>query len=206
MAKFTSGLQSQFELWNGCRIELVLGVNDTKEKFLRDSNLPVPLTVKIIALIDTGATASCIDTRYINQLSLETSGYVRCKTAWGVRFPPVCTVKLTLPLDPDPWVSKNHRCAAFDNLSVGEEGALIGLDVLRHFQFIVDGPKSHFKLMLPEVDGEPPETLANDGISYYDYQSDCFQRLENGAWKSYTHIPEQKGKPGFLSRMKDKFR
>ncbi|HWD94549.1 MAG TPA: hypothetical protein VG938_19625 [Verrucomicrobiae bacterium] len=203
MAKFVSRLEQSFELANGGLIEVEIAVNNVRENFLKEKNLPVPTPIKIRGLIDTGATATCIDSRFMAQLSLQSQNYIHCHTAGGLRYPPVCPIKITLPLSDVPWTVDSHPCAAFNHLSEGGQDALIGLDILRHFHLVVDGPNAHLQLLLPEVRGEPPVSPPLDGHSFFDHPSDCFQRFQDGSWKQY--FPPKK-RVGLLSRLRDALR
>lgn len=204
MSRFASGWSGQFDLQKGCRSEMELGVDRGTEAILREKRLPVPPPVKLQGLIDTGATATGIDSAYIEQLSLKSKGYEHCLSAGGLRYAPVCIVRIRLLLNDVPWEVDYHPCACFDNLASGGEGALIGLDIRSNFHFHLEGPSSRFRLLLPEVGTEPPPPPLVEGSAWFDPSRECFLRHVSGEWREYHPAPIPKS--SLLEKLKKRFR
>src|SRR5688572_29164218 len=61
-------------------IDAVVGVSEARRQALTDAKQPIPTSVSIRALIDTGASNTCIDPNVLNELGLTPTGSVLCNT------------------------------------------------------------------------------------------------------------------------------
>lgn len=105
----------------GALVEASLGWSATGAQQRRAALRPVPPSLQLRALPDTGAEVSCVDAALIQQLGLPFVGFVPAHL-------PAHGGLLELPLT-----------------SIGYQ-ALIGRDVLARCRFLYDGPRYAFRL------------------------------------------------------------
>lgn len=132
----------------GLLLPVEISVPSSLAKYLASHGQPVPEPVAGFALIDTGATKSCIDSEAARRLGLQPINTIQLGTAAGpitqflypatFRFP---AMKLEIEFSSVVGVDLTGQ-------SVGDKKlvALIGRDVLARFILIYNGPNGQFSL------------------------------------------------------------
>src|SRR5581483_860779 len=137
-------------LQNGAIVEISLGWSAAGARDLRTALRPVPPSLQVSALLDTGAEITCVDASLIRQLGLPLSGMAPANMPahGGVTFAGLHDVSLTI-LHPSRK-ARNHL--TLPDLSVLELSlaalgyrALIGRDTLARCRFLYDGPGNGFR-------------------------------------------------------------
>ncbi|NQT82086.1 aspartyl protease family protein [bacterium] len=118
------------------RIELP---SDVRELLTRNEE-PVPPPIKVLGLIDTGATGTCISQNVCQQLNLQPDGAVKMLTAGHPVYVPVYTVQLSIEISPGKFLSIDRLPVAAPPLAgQANVGCLIGRDILAHSVFVYMG-------------------------------------------------------------------
>lgn len=125
-------------------IEVVIIPPSPVAKLLQSQNLPIP-SQKAIALIDTGATTTCIDNSIAKALSLVSHNTVKVMTAGGEDNQCVYDVGLVLPHSAGNAFSLQVLEAKLENQPYR---VLIGRDLLRHCTLIYNGWDNSYTLHL----------------------------------------------------------
>ena len=119
----------------------------------RNAGQPVPHPVNGAALIDTGATRSCVDDTVIQNLGVQPVGVAVVGTAGGQQKRSMFPGRFTFPGTPLPSIDFSQllgvdltgQTIAGSNVPLI---ALIGRDILRHFMFIYNGRLGQFTLAI----------------------------------------------------------
>ena len=137
---------------DGPILELSIAVGRARRYVLTRFGLPVPEPIRVRALIDTGATFSCLDVSVFNRLDISSKGTVPVLTpTTGATNQLLNRYDVNLELFSAP----NQRLFLFEDFPVleaplaaqGIQG-LIGRDVLSRCVFIYDGNANNFSLSL----------------------------------------------------------
>jgi predicted aspartyl protease len=134
---------------NGAMLDIVIGVSIPRQQKLHRSGQPIPKPVTGRALVDTGATPTCIDPGIAARLGLKPIGtsQVHTPSTQGVAFTcNVYDVSLVIPTSPgSPF--RIMTLAAFES-SLTPQGidVLIGRDVLEHATMFYDGPNGRMTM------------------------------------------------------------
>ena len=127
-------------------VDIYVGVSEARQKALEIAGKPVPPLQGIRALIDTGASHTCLDSQIIRRLGLTPTGKVTSHTASSGATPYMSDqydVSINFPLG-----SLMRRFPGLPviqlELSVQGIDALIGFDLLRNGILILDGPADSF--------------------------------------------------------------
>jgi len=130
----------------GPLLDLWVGVSGPRHAALQQASQQVPIPVRVRALLDTGASGTCIDEQVIAQLHLSPTGIIPVHTpstsgnpqsclqydiALFVANPQVHIVSFTLPIVASALRHQNIE-------------ALIGRDVLDRTTLFYDGPNGMF--------------------------------------------------------------
>jgi predicted aspartyl protease len=129
---------------------VLVGVSGPREAALIKEGLPVPQPVNAKFLIDTGASATCVDRSIIAQLGLLPTGTVQAHTSLTGSTPHTASqfdVGIQLPTRTLPGTIRAMPVVAADLSSQGFLG-LIGRDVLEQCLLIYDGPDGTFTLSI----------------------------------------------------------
>ncbi len=122
------------------RLEPVLGV----QEILRAEGQAVP-SVKLLGMIDTGASGTLVQSAVFPQLGIESSTSVRLRTASTVA--PLLRGKFRVRVVLTPTVA--FEVDAVEGALIGQNvQCLIGRDILEEVIFTYDGPNSRFSVTL----------------------------------------------------------
>ena len=126
---------------------VVLGVPEQLEALLRKQGKPVPAPVSGVALIDTGASLSMVDSSAIEQLRVSPVGSVTLGTAGGTSQSALYPIRLAIVVPPNPPVV----AASMAQIAAGplrQQGllCLLGRDLLQHALFVYDGVSGRFTI------------------------------------------------------------
>ena len=117
-------------------------------EFLSEQGKSIPAPSTGIALIDTGASMTCVDESVLAKLGINAVGLVSLGTAAGYVQRPLFPAKVTFP-EPKLIVDLS-RVVAVDlhgqTIMKLPLIALVGRDILRMCQFIYDGSGGFFTL------------------------------------------------------------
>lgn len=117
-------------------------------EFLSEQGKPIPAPSTGMALIDTGASMTCVDESVFITLGINAIGLISLGTAAGPVQRPIFPAKVAFP-EPKLVVDLS-RVVAVDlrgqNIQDVPLIALVGRDILRHCQFIYDGSGGFFTL------------------------------------------------------------
>lgn len=132
----------------GPLLQVEVSIPSALEQHLAAQNQPIPAPITGWALIDTGATRSCVDTKTITQLGLKPIGVTQMGTARGpvkqhlypakFRFP---GEELEIEFSSVVGVNLTGQSVAGRDLIV-----LLGRDVLSRCILIYNGPGGFFTL------------------------------------------------------------
>jgi hypothetical protein len=133
---------------DGPIIRLLVGVSAPRETALKQANQPVPQPVAIRALLDTGASCSCIVASALTPLALQSTGTAQVNTPSTGNVPMSCSqydVSLTVLHPHVNFLIPAMPIVECQSLS-GNYQALLGRDFLALALFVYDGPADRFSL------------------------------------------------------------
>lgn len=133
---------------SGPLIELSVGVSAQRRKAIEKAGMVVPPFRKARALIDTGASGTCIDPAILKPLGLTPTGTIHIHTPSTSGMPYVCEqfdVGLGIDHPKDPMVLLTVPVIATELAAQGID-ALIGRDVLASCLLNYDGSAGAFTL------------------------------------------------------------
>jgi len=130
---------------DGPVLEILISLTSSRRYALNRFQLPIPAPLAVRALIDTGATYSCIDLSVVSQLNLLSSYEVMVFTP-GTGGVPQQMKQYEVDVEV-PNVGLFPRIAAIEAaLSAQGIQALIGRDILARCLFVFDGPANSFSI------------------------------------------------------------
>ena len=133
----------------GPLIDLLVGISAQRRKAMERVGQPIPAYQKARALIDTGASSTCIDPTILKPLELTATGAILIHTPSTGGTPHLCEqFDVALGIDhptKDPMMLPTIPVIA-TGLAAQGIGALIGRDVLSSCLFIYDGAAASFTL------------------------------------------------------------
>lgn len=129
-------------------VELVVGASASRTKALQTAGKPVPAQIKIRALVDTGASCTCLDLSCIQKLGLTPTGIAQVHTPTTDEQPESkkqYDVSLLVVL---PGLSRRfaEQPVIEANLTFQGIQALIGRDMLKSCLLVYDGQEETFAL------------------------------------------------------------
>ncbi len=136
---------------DGPIVEVEVGWSNAEIRAARRAGRPIPAPIQCLALIDTGADGSCLDSSLIRQLGLSYGGIsmVNVPTLGGIVFSPSHDANLIVR---HPSGNSALDLVLADvlilDLDLGMLNcqALLGRDLLASCRFLYDGPRGRFKL------------------------------------------------------------
>lgn len=132
----------------GAMIVVRLGATARRLAALRKAGRPVPGTMDVLALLDTGASCSAIDRHVVRQLDLEGRGFASIHTpSTGSGYVDRDTYDAAVTLGAGGPGEASVACEVIE-ADFAHQGffALIGRDVLARCVLTYDGPSSRFTL------------------------------------------------------------
>jgi hypothetical protein len=148
----------------GPTITVSIAVPDALAERLRQQKVEVPDPQTGLALIDTGASLSVVDTAIIKTLAINAIGKKTVRTISGEAEVDTYPAKFSFPDTPLPDLDFNSVSAS-DRLKSQGYLALIGRDILQHGMFVYDG-NGHYTLVLnPNQKVERGVIVHKDGTS-----------------------------------------
>jgi hypothetical protein len=129
-----------------------IGVSQARRAALTSAGLPIPSLVQIQALIDTGASCSCIDPSVLNALGLTPTGAVTVNTpSTGTQPHPALQYDVSIVIPGSlpghvPLVVENIPVVAAQLLAAQGFQALIGRDILAQCLLTYNGELDQFTL------------------------------------------------------------
>jgi hypothetical protein len=129
----------------GAIVPIEIHIPSQLAQVLTDAGQPLPNCAKGIALIDSGATSTCVHESILTGLNLHPVGVMACGTANGPALRSVYPVRLVLPtmsVTVDNTQSVGVDLTGQQALTVPPEPiiALIGRNLLQQWVFTYNGP------------------------------------------------------------------
>lgn len=122
---------------NGPALQVEVRVPSALAAALQRRRLPVPPPQVGLALIDTGASITAVEGAVLQTLGLSPTGFAPIATPGGTVQQPVYACDMEFPGTPIPVVPFNFVIGS--QVAGLGYAALIGRDVLTHFQLVYNG-------------------------------------------------------------------
>lgn len=133
---------------NGPLIDAFVGVSSARHAALTAQNQAIPNPVRIRALVDTGASGTCVDPSVVASLGLTPTGQTPMSTPSTGTTPHIADqydVSLIIPCqNKPPLVQQTVGVACVQLLAPQGFHALIGRDLLRQCVLTYDGTRGFF--------------------------------------------------------------
>jgi hypothetical protein len=133
----------------GAIVAVGIGVSLPRSVALKKAGLAVPRVVIVRALIDTGASCTCVDPEVVQKLALTPSGTARMLSASTGATPHVCNqfdIAIAIAMDTQVHVPSFVIPVIESNLKAHGFQVLLGRDVLDQGVMIYDGPRRSITL------------------------------------------------------------
>lgn len=135
---------------SGPLMDAFVGVSDARRTALQSLNQPIPNPVQIRALVDTGASGTCVDPSVMTTLGLTPKGQVPMCTPSTGTVPHIADqydVSIFIPCGSSPpLVRRTLGVACVELLASQGFHALIGRDILRTCLLTYNGTIASFTL------------------------------------------------------------
>jgi hypothetical protein len=134
---------------SGPIMPVVIALPAAREQFLRKVGIKVPEPVRGMAIIDTGAFATAIDTRVFRKLGIPAFDQLQTSTASGRGLSDVFPARISLPAlgNIDLPMERIVGCRLhWQDKSDSEVLMLLGRDLLKNFWMVYDGVHSELTL------------------------------------------------------------
>lgn len=160
------------------RVKILIGpvtlrhFEDYYDKHFEPWPKSIPKEIEVNALIDTGASATIIDESLVKALHLRMSGY--CKISGfdsqgntdeeSKRYPNYEAGIVLFDLDGStPFLTVKTGQVVGHAIKNSRFEVLIGMDVLKHCQFFLDGPNDSFEITAPHYFVEEMSSVSVNG-------------------------------------------
>jgi hypothetical protein len=133
-------------------VDVLVAVPAARTAALRAAGQAVPGPLRLSAMLDPGASITCLDTGTCRALGLVPAGRIRVRTPTSGAQPPRSRLYGLDLVIPHPTGNPVHNfalaalLAAQTDLSPFRIGVLIGRDVLTYCRFVYDGQGRKFEL------------------------------------------------------------
>lgn len=131
---------------NGPVLPVEIHLDSATASFLAEQNQPLPRPVTGLGLIDTGAAVTCADAGALAQLDIPPLGTVLLHTPGGPVTQEIFPCQIRFP--GTPIHPLDFSAVPGSNLAPQGIVALIGRDLLRHFQLVYNGVEGFWTLSL----------------------------------------------------------
>jgi len=131
---------------NGPVVQVEVGLHPALAQALVKAGKPVPAQVPCLALIDTGASNTCVDMAHITALQIPPIQTATVHTPNGATTQTLHPASIAFPGTGLPTI--NFNSVVCSNLTGQSFGCLIGRDVLEHFVLVYNGPFGAFTLAM----------------------------------------------------------
>ncbi len=147
MPHFTLPIESQGPMFNA-----IVGVSAPLRSALIEANQPIPNSIPVRALIDTGASCTCVDPSILQRLNLTSKGDIPVSTP-TTKGTPVAVSQYDVSIAVPP-ANSGQPTLTFGTIPVAcielidHQGfhVLIGRDILSHCLFVYNGSTGLFTL------------------------------------------------------------
>jgi predicted aspartyl protease len=132
----------------GPLVDIAIGVSQARAEALRKNSLPVPTPLHLRALVDTGASITCVDPSILQQLNLTPTGAIAIHTPSTGNAPHNTyqyDISLVL-LHPEVQLQIGSIPVIESQLVVQGIHALVGRDILSRCLLVYDGRAQTFAL------------------------------------------------------------
>ncbi|MEA2560620.1 MAG: hypothetical protein QOH06_2124 [Acidobacteriota bacterium] len=126
-----------------------VAVSEAKLAALKAAEQPIPAPVPVRALVDTGASCTCIDPSVLSALNLTPTGNVSLNTASSGQTPHSADqydVGFVIPNGNTPLFLRTIPVVATELLAAQGFHALLGRDILAHCILVYNGDMGFFTL------------------------------------------------------------
>ena len=125
-------------------LQVEIAIPETLAKLYAEKNLPIPQPKTGFALIDTGASGTCVDAECLNSLQINPIGECPISTPSGTSVQTIHPCKISFPGTPIGTLEFNSVIAT----ELKNQGiiALLGRDILQHFIIIYNGVEGMWTL------------------------------------------------------------
>jgi hypothetical protein len=141
-------------------VEVVIGHSDAYREYCESQMEPVLPDLRVMALVDTGASITVIDSSVVSRLRLRDRGVCRVRGFDGSLVPHGAAEYLNYDISLIIGASDGNCIAAIGNLqavgvSLGYDQyhVLLGLDVLRHCKLTLNVAEDYFEMISTRVGG-----------------------------------------------------
>lgn len=129
----------------------VIGISQARRNALNSAGQPVPPPVQVQAMVDTGASCTCVDPTVLSHLGLSPTGTTPMVTPSTGGQPIQATqydVSLMIPSAPNQTPLFHHTIPVVESQLVAMQGfhVLLGRDVLGECLLVYDGRMGLFTL------------------------------------------------------------
>jgi predicted aspartyl protease len=134
---------------SGPLMDAFVGVSDARRTALQSLNQPIPNPIQVRALIDTGASGTCVDPSVMTALALTPKGQIQMCTPSTGAVPHTADqydVSIFIPCGANPAFVRRTLGVACVELAAQGFHVLIGRDILRACLLTYNGTTGSFTL------------------------------------------------------------
>jgi len=128
----------------GAALQVEISIPSTLATVLQQTQAPLPTPHVGLALIDTGASITAVEEAVLRGLGLTATSVIEVEVPGGSAARSLYRCDISLPGTPIPTLPFNSVVGT--GLARLGYSALIGRDVLQHFQFVYNGAEGFWTL------------------------------------------------------------
>jgi hypothetical protein len=134
---------------DGCSLDVLVGLDHLASHALLARGAALPCPERVRALLDSGTDLTAVPVTVLGRLPFSPGRRVRTHTAAGIIHTPTYYISLSIP--PAPGTAGSLLVVSrlrVTELAVPLPGleVLIGLDVIRQYLWVIDGPGGTFSV------------------------------------------------------------